>query len=211
LSVLIGLLGGTFDPVHNGHLAVATHLRAELDMDSVHLILNARPPHRTPPVCSTEHRLAMLQAAVAGDGRLEVDTRELKRTGPSYSLWTLRSLRREFPHASLCWIIGADAWLGLTGWYHWYELSSLAHFVVVKRPGWSLSSGGMDGLSRDSRGLRRRTAGARVLCDGPEIDLSASDIRARVAAGENVSGSVPAPVWSYISKEGLYGYQQSNR
>lgn len=211
MSVLIGLLGGTFDPVHNGHLAVATHLRAELDMDSVHLILNARPPHRTPPVCPTEHRLAMLQAAVAGDGRLEVDTRELKRTGPSYSLWTLRSLRREFPRASLCWIIGADAWLGLTGWYHWYELSSLAHFVVVKRPGWSLSSGGTDGLSRDSRVLRRRTAGARVMCDGPGIDLSASDIRGRVTAGEDVSGSVPAPVWSYIRKEGLYGYQQSNR
>lgn len=211
MSVLIGLLGGTFDPVHDGHLAVASQLCAELDMESVRLILNARPPHRTLPVCSASHRLGMLQAAVGSSAGLVVDTRELARTGSSYSLWTLRSLRRDFPDASLCWIVGADAWQGLRSWYHWYELSSLAHFVVVERPGWKLSDAGMDRLSRDIGALKRRTAGARVLCTGPVVDVSASNIRQRIGCGEDVSDSVPEPVWSYIRREGLYGYQQSNR
>jgi nicotinate-nucleotide adenylyltransferase len=136
-----------------------------------------------------------------------VDTRELDRAGPSYSVWTLRSLRRELPEASLFWIVGADAWLGLTSWYHWQEITSLAHLVVVKRPGWELPDGTGARLSRDAGPLRRRTAGAAVLVDAPEMDVSASGIRRRIAAGVEVADSVPAPVLDYIQRNGLYGYR----
>lgn len=209
MTVLIGLLGGTFDPVHKGHLAIAGHLRAALDMDSVRFIINAVPPHRTSPACPVHHRLAMLEAALAGDAGLVPDTRELERTGPSYSVWTLRSLRRSFPDASLCWIIGADAWLGRKSWFRWQELSSLAHFLVVRRPGWELDGDRPARLSTDTGALEHRTAGAAVLCDAPELDVSASGVRERIAAGEDVSHRVPAPVWSYIKRNRLYGYQSS--
>lgn len=205
MPALIGLLGGTFDPVHNGHLAVARHLRDTLDAESVRLILNAVPPHRTPPECPVEHRLAMLEAALAGEDRLVADTRELRRTGPSYSVWTLRSLRRELRDASLCWIVGVDAWLGLESWYRWYELSSLAHFVVVRRPGWELSRDAAVHLSRDTAALRRRPSGAAVLCDGPGLDVSASGVRRRLAAGESASAALPGPVRDYIQRNNLYG------
>ena len=211
MARLIGLLGGTFDPVHNGHLAVAQRLRTGLKMAGVRLILNAVPPHRVPPVCPVQHRLSMLEGALAGEAGLTADTRELNRTGPSYSVWTLRSLRAELPDASFCWIVGADAWQGLKSWYHWYELSSLAHFVVVKRPGWVLSADQGRGLSRDVAELTRPAGGACVLVDGPWMDVSASGIRRRIAAGQDVSDSLPAAVWEYIRREHLYGYHQSNR
>lgn len=207
MTALIGLLGGTFDPVHNGHLAVARDVCDGLGADCVRLILNAVPPHRNPPQCPAAHRLAMLEAAIAGDRRLVPDTRELARTGPSYSVWTLRSLRRELPDASLCWIVGADAWLGLQRWYRWYELSSLANFVVVRRPGWELSGNAAQALSRDAGVLRRRTAGVAIVRDGPGIDVSASGIRRRIAAGEDVTGMLPEPVRDYIQRNCLYGYR----
>ena len=208
LTARIGLLGGTFDPVHNGHLAVAIHLCAELELENVRLILNAVPPHRTPPDCPVEHRLAMLEIAAAGHDRLVPDTRELARSGPSYSVWTLRSLRREFPDSCLCWIVGADAWLGLKSWYRWHELSSLANFIVVKRPGWDLAEARDSRFWSDPEDLSERTAGACVFLDGPLVDVSANDIRERIAAGRDVSELLPQPVWSYIRREGLYSYPQ---
>lgn len=207
MAALIGLLGGTFDPVHNGHLAVAREAIDMLGADSVRLILNAVPPHRIKPECPLEHRLAMLEAAAAGNDRLIPDTRELRRTGPSYSVWTLRSLRREFPDASLFWIVGVDAWLALKRWYHWYELSSLAHFVVAKRPGWELPEDAAARLTRDAEALRRRTSGALVLFDGPRIDVSASGIRCRIASGKDIPDAVPEPVRAYIQRNSLYGYR----
>lgn len=207
MTAFIGLLGGTFDPVHNGHIAVARNLCDVLNMDSVRFLLNAVPPHRVPPECPVDQRLAMLESAIAGDERLVADTRELHRTGPSYTVWTLRSLRGDFPDSSLCWIVGADAWLGLTGWHRWHELSSLAHFIVVERPGCPLSGDASRRLSRDAGALRRRTAGSAVLCDGPGVDVSASEVRRCVASGRDASALVPPPVWEDIKRGRLYGYQ----
>ena len=205
MTSVIGLLGGTFDPIHNGHLAVARYLRTALDPARVHMIPSAVPPHRKAPVSAAPHRLAMLELALVGETGLVPDTRELHRTGPSYSLWTLRSLRAEFPDSPLCWIVGADAWPGVTSWYRWYELFSLAHFVVVKRPGFRLSPSRAAGLSPDMGELRRHSAGCCVSCDGPAVDVSASAIRRRIASGEDVSDSVPQAVWSYIRQQHLYG------
>lgn len=191
--------------MHNGHLAVAGNALETLGADSVRLILNAVPPHRTAPECPVEHRLAMLEAAATCDHRFIPDTRELGRKGPSYTVWTLRSLRRDFPEASLFWIVGVDAWLSLERWHRWYELSSLAHFVVVKRPGWDLPGNAAARLSRDADALRRRRSGARILWEGPGIDVSASGIRRRIASGEDISEFVPGPVREYIQRNSLYG------
>lgn len=207
MPALTGLLGGTFDPVHNGHLAVARGLCDALHARSIRFILNAVPPHRSPPECPVEHRLAMLEAALAHDERLVPDTRELDRTGPSYSVWTLRTLRRDFPDDSLFWIVGVDAWLGLERWHRWHELSSLAHFVVVKRPGWTLPEEAAARLCNDFADLFRHTAGAAVLWEGPEVDVSASDIRRRIAAGDDVSDALPRPVRHHVQRNHLYGYR----
>jgi len=211
LTVLLGLLGGTFDPVHNGHLAIARDVRDALDLSGVRLIINALPPHREPPEASVEARLGMLEAALADGDDLTIDTRELDRTGPSFSIWTLRSLRREFPRASLCWIVGVDAWRGIRSWYHWHELSSLAHLVVVTRPGFDLDRSDERWLTRDAGVLARRCAGGRVLHRGPDVDVSASGVRRRLAAGGDVSELVPPPVLEYIRRRHLYDYHHTPR
>lgn len=203
----IGLLGGTFDPVHNGHLSIAREACRVFELGTVRFIVNARPPHRAPPRCAIEHRLAMLERAVAGDNRLLVDTRELNRAGPSYSVWTLRALRRDFPEAALCWMVGVDAWLGRKTWYRWYELSALAHFIVVERPGWTLPAAETSALSRDPGDLKRRAAGTKVLFDGPQVDLSASIVRCRTAGRESLSGLLPDAVREYIEYQGLYAHR----
>ncbi|MBS1269329.1 MAG: Nicotinate-nucleotide adenylyltransferase [Gammaproteobacteria bacterium] len=209
MTTPIGLLGGTFDPVHNGHLAIAKYLCTGLNMQHVRFVLNASPPHRTLPACSVEHRLAMLEAVLADEDLLIPDIRELGRRGPSYTVWTLRSLRREFSDQPLCWIVGIDAWFGVRSWYRWYELSSLTHLLVVKRPGWELAGRQISRASPNTKNLKRRAAGSVVLCDGPEVDVSASDIRHRIACRQDISSLAPEPVRNYIERKQLYGYRQS--
>lgn len=131
----LALLGGTFDPVHLGHLRAAWEASETLDADVRLVPLNV-PPHRTAPVANPAQRLAMLQAALAGQDRLALDTRELARPGPSYTRDTLVSLRHEVGSLRpLVWLIGADAFAGLATWHRWRELFELAHFGVLTRPG----------------------------------------------------------------------------
>jgi len=131
----LALLGGTFDPIHLGHLRVAWEAAEALDAD-VHLLLAKQPPHRPAPVASVEQRVAVLRAALAGQQRLHIDLRELHRTGPSYSVDTLTEVRAQIgPQRSLILLLGADAFAGLPSWHRWQELFDLAHMVVLTRPG----------------------------------------------------------------------------
>ena len=127
--------GGTFDPVHCGHLGVARHARDRLDA-TIRLMPAADPPHRAPPGADAVHRARMLDLAVAGEPRLTVDRRELQRATPSYSIDTLHEVRRELgPKAPVALLVGADSLLGLSGWKDWQALFGVAHFIVAERPG----------------------------------------------------------------------------
>jgi nicotinate-nucleotide adenylyltransferase len=204
--------GGTFDPVHNGHLAIACAARDELDC-SVRLMPAADPPHRAPPGANAEQRARMLELAVADQPRLLVDRRELQRQGRSYTIDTLRELRREFGQAMpIALLIGADSFVGLPTWREWQALFDFAHFVVAPRPGSPLDghlstelTAAAAGRWADSPGiLRTAPAGRLFLLDQPLHPESASDIRGRIAGGEPWQGLVSPAVAAFIARNGLY-------
>lgn len=214
----IGVLGGTFDPVHLGHLRTALEVLEHCRLSGVRLIPCAVPPHRPAAVASTGLRLRMLQAAVAGDSRFAVDERELRRPGPSYTVDTLLSLRAELGPVSLCLIVGADAFLGLPAWHRWREIVALCHIVVVHRPGWELTGGAEEvaGLLRERRSddpeaLRSSPAGAIRVQPVTALDISSSAIRVLVAGGGDPKFLVPDAVRDLISSSGCYAQPQASR
>src|SRR6201998_2099086 len=132
----IGVFGGTFDPIHCGHLRTAFELWQELQLAEVRFLPTGSPPHRAQMYASGELRPQLVQAAVGGQSGFVVDDREVRRSGVSYSVDTLTELRREYPATPLCLLLGMDAFLGLPDWHRWRELLALAHIVVAHRPGW---------------------------------------------------------------------------
>ena len=210
----IGVFGGTFDPVHFGHLRPAREVMERLALERIHLIPCNIPPHRGEPHATPEQRCEMLRLAVEGEAGFVLDRRELERPGPSYMVDTLRSLREEYGALRpICLILGGDAFLGLPSWYHWRELVELAHIVVMHRPGWVV-----DGASVDEalQGLLRQhqLEAAEQLHDSPSggvllqavgpLDISATAIRKQVAEGGSVDNFLPRPVWDYIRRHNLY-------
>jgi len=208
---MIGILGGTFDPIHFGHLRPALELQESLDLDEVLFIPSAVPPHRDTPNLDADTRLELLRLAVAGQAGFRVDDRELRRSGRSYMVDTLRSLRDERGEARpLCLLLGMDAFLGLPQWDRWQQLLDLAHVVVAHRPGWNVPSVGELGSLmrergiRDRRALAERPAGWIYLQGVTSLDISATRIRSLLAAGRSVRYLVPDTVWERIQRDGLY-------
>ena len=184
--------GGTFDPVHDGHLAIARAARDALDA-TIRLMPAADPPHRAPPGANAAQRARMLDLAVAGEPRLLVDTRELARAGRSYTVETLRELRREIGDtAPVALLVGADSFLDLPQWREWQALFDLAHFVVAQRPGSPLERGLAPELAAlvagrdaaDAAALRAAPAGRVLRLNQPLHAESASEVRQRIAAGQ---------------------------
>lgn len=219
-SALRGLLGGTFDPIHVGHLRLALEVADLAGLSQVHLIPSATPPHRPPPETGAAHRLALVRAAVAGDARLLADDRELRRSGPSYTVDTLADLQVAYPDAHWCLILGADALAGLAGWHRYRDLIGLAHLVVAQRPGTQRTLTGElaevlgDRLTRDPAVLHRTRAGAVLLAEVPALEVSASRIRALLRAGRSVRHLLPDACLSYIESHCLYrpeGDRAANR
>ncbi|MEP7061358.1 MAG: nicotinate-nucleotide adenylyltransferase [Betaproteobacteria bacterium] len=211
------LFGGTFDPVHYGHLRVAAELATALDVPEVRLVPAADPPHRPPPGASAADRVAMIEIAIAGCDRVGIDLCEIERGGKSYTVDTLRALRRAAPSRALAWVVGADAFLGLTGWHHYRELPRLAHLVVVQRPGLDLAANLRGELASwwdvrataDHRALERAPAGSIVTVATTPHAISATAIRATLAAvpldRAALEGLLPRAVLSYIESHQLYG------
>lgn len=209
------LYGGTFDPVHAGHLAVARAARAALGAD-IAFLPAADPPHRPAPGASATERAHMLELAIAGEPGWRVDRRELQRAGPSYTVDTLRELRAERgPAAPLAWLVGADAFRGLTGWHHWPELMALAHFVVAVRPGHDLQDLPPD-LAAACAGrwheapdaLAAVPAGRLLRLEMPLHPASATELRRRLRTGDDDGGWLAPGVKAYIAEKRLYRGQE---
>lgn len=198
--------GGTFDPVHEGHIAVAAFARRIFDAE-VYFIPAADPPHRDKPVASAAQRAAMLQIAIGNTPGFFVDTRESKRAKPSYTVDTLQELRDEMgPEYPIAWLIGADAFAGLHTWHEWERLFDLAHFIVAVRPGYHMQSPYFsinERLCDLPMALRQSPSGLVFSLECPLRKESASSIRHALAAGASTSGLNPG-VQAYIQEHGLY-------
>jgi len=207
---MIGIFGGTFDPVHNGHLRVAQALSEALPFDELRLMPCGEPAHRATPRASAEDRIAMMQLAIEGMPSLVIDEREVRRSGLSYMVDTLSSLREEVGDRPLVLIIGWDAFVGLPSWHRWQQLIELAHLLVVQRPG-SVTSpcDEVEALLQQHRvddpvELKQRAAGCILLQPVDVLDVSSSEARTRLAAKKDVSDLLPAVVGDYIKKHNLY-------
>jgi len=205
---MIGILGGTFDPVHYGHLRPAHEVYERLSLDELHLIPAAMPPHRTPPIATPGERLRMVTLGVAEFPGLIADDREIRRGGVSYTVPTLESLRDEIGDEPLYFIVGSDAFAGLPTWHRWRMLFELAHVIVVRRPNVSaraLPEWASSRLATDVEATRRRPAGGLVFLDVAPQHVSATELRAAVARGDTPPpNALPAPVWEYIRTQGIY-------
>lgn len=196
----LAIFGGTFDPVHLGHLSVAWEASELLDAE-VRLLPASVPPHRPPPIASAAERVAMLRMALQGQSRLTLDTRELQRGGPSYTVDTLAEMRGELGERALVLLVGADMFAQLAGWHRWRELFELAHIGVLSRPGVSaaLPEALQDEMDRrllaDLGTLAQLPAGRIVQLEVTPLEISATRIRALLAAGRDPR---------YLLPEGLF-------
>ena len=208
--------GGTFDPIHNGHLAVARTVRDRLEAE-VHLVPAADPPHKDGTHADAVHRLRMVELAAAGERGLRVDRRELARDRPSYSIDTLTDVRRQLgPPAPVVWVVGADSLAQLHRWHRWQALFDVAHVLAVGRPGFALDPAGLaaiDGALASEinerlgplEALASSPAGALALLPmEPPRTESSTDVRARIARDEPWMSQVPPPVAAYIVRHRLY-------
>src|SRR5690349_10749145 len=206
----MGIFGGTFDPVHNGHLRTSFELREALHLAEVRFLPAGNPPHREQTQATAEMRLALVKAAVADEPGFTVDDRETRRSGLSYSVDTLAELRAEYPQRSLCLLLGMDAFLGLPNWHRWRELFHLAHVVVAHRPGWKAPTQGPLGELMVDRGtgavneLHRSPAGRIYVHAVTQLEISSTELRQIIDAGRDPRFLVPDPVREIIRESGCY-------
>jgi len=206
-------MGGTFDPVHFGHLRLAQEAAEILGLQRVRWVPAGRPWHRTQPKAPAKHRLEMVRLAIRRNALFELDDAEIRQRSPSYTVETLERLRAELgSERPFVLLLGTDAFRGLTSWERWRDLFELAHIFVAQRPGHSLTPGGMPAALASEwrrragtpRALRERPAGSVVTYGTTALDISASAIRAHFAQARSPRYLLPAAVLDYIEAHGLY-------
>jgi len=213
----IGVFGGTFDPIHFGHLRTAFEIMHAVRLHEVRLVPAGDPPHRAPPRVAAAQRLELVQAAATDQPGFIVDDREVRRAGPSYTVLTLRELRGERPETPLCLIVGMDAFLGLPTWHRWTELLSLAHLIVAPRPGWVAPSTGELGalLARhgvdDCEPLHNALAGRILIQPVTQLEISSTELRDLLAAGRDPRYLVPDSVRELIRARHSYSDSPTTR
>jgi len=206
----IGIFGGTFDPIHFGHLRTAFELLQALELAELRFVPAGNPPHRDVPLADAGLRLAMVRAAIDGQPGFAVDDREVRREGPSYTVTTLAELRTESPERPVCLVVGMDAFLGLHRWHKWREILGLAHVAVAHRPGWRVPTDGALGALLGERGTNRvadlREAGAGRIFVHPvtQLEISSTDLRNIIVSGRDPRYLVPDAVREIIRKTGCY-------
>jgi nicotinate-nucleotide adenylyltransferase len=213
MSAPIGIMGGTFDPVHFGHLRLAQEAAEILGLERVRWVPAGQPWHRTAPKASAEHRLEMVRLAIGKNPLFELDDAEIRQTAPGYTVETLERLRRGLgAKRSIVLLLGTDAFRNLIAWERWRDLFDLAHIFVAQRPGHSLTPGGMAAaLAAEWRKragtpdvLIERPAGSIVTYGTTALDISASAIRAHFAQARSPRYLLPSAVHDYIEAHGLY-------
>ena len=207
----IGIFGGTFDPIHYGHLRTAFEMLQALRFAEVRFIPCGDPPHRGETFASARDRLGMVRAAVGEQAGFVVDDREVKRDGPSYTIDTLNALREEFPDRSLGLILGMDAFLGLPRWHRWSEILGVAHIVVAHRPGWRAPDIGPLGQLINEHGtlrvddLHASTQGCIHIHAVTQLEISSTEIRELIDAGRDPRFLMPDAVRDVIAASECYG------
>lgn len=208
---MIGVFGGTFDPIHIGHLRSVIDLRQRLSLQRVHMMPCHQPPHRPQPVASAAQRMAMLQLALQHEPGLIADRRELDRDGPSYTVLSLQELRQHYPDQALLLIMGSDAFASFEQWHQWQQILQLAHLVVVQRPDAVINVASNSPLRQhlidDPADYQQQASGAIWHCRLPQWPLAATEIRAAIAAGHSIRYLVPQPVQDYIQQHRLYHHK----
>lgn len=209
---LHALFGGTFDPIHFGHLHPVEALARLAGLQQVTLLPNNVPPHRPQPEASAAQRVEMIRLAIAGHPLFRLDQRELQRETPSWTVETLSELRQERGNQQpLAFIIGQDSLLSLHKWHRWQDLLTLCHLLVCKRPGYPAQMESAElqqwldkHLAPNAAALHQQPAGLIFLADTPLVAISATEIRQRRQRGESCDDLLPAAVTAYIDREGLY-------
>lgn len=207
----VGILGGTFDPIHNGHLRLAMELATELRLSQVRLIPNGRPPHRDQPVATPGQRAKWIRVATANEPLLRLDDRELMRRGASYTVDTLASLREELPDTPLCLIMGRDVFAHLPSWHEWQTLFEYAHIVLIERPGMHADYAAEATQVLEKRqvdnveALHSALGGTIYNYAPPPLAISASRIRELLAAGGSPRYLLPATILDDIMDAKVYG------
>lgn len=198
----IALLGGTFDPVHIGHLCIAEWVQQSLGLDQMLFVPASVPPHKFHTITPALHRVKMLELAIGDDPRFGVSTIELTRSGASYTLHTLQQMHRELPDAELWWVIGVDSLLSLHTWYHFEQFPRYARLAVLPRP---------ERVPADSDQLEDYLAERLPMFVGhmdwiemPRLEIASSSIRAWLREGRSCRFLLPPTVWDYIQHQGLY-------
>ncbi len=216
ISPMWAFMGGTFDPVHNGHLRTALEIQQWLGIERVALLPANVPVHRQQPERTAQQRLDMVRIAVADEPALYVDEQEVLSTQPSYTVLTLTALRRTLgQEVPITMILGMDAYLSLPSWQRWQELLQLAHIVVVKRPGWVYKPDAVmrrvsrDYAVQDKEKLLTTPAGHVIFHELTPLGISATQVRNLIGGGHSPRYLIPDGVWDYIQQEQLYGWSKT--
>jgi len=206
----IGLLGGTFDPIHFGHLRTALECQSALNLAEVRLIPCFQPVHRTAPVASPEERLAMVKCAIQNEPALTVEACEIRRASPSWTIDTLETLRRDLPDTPLCLIMGIDVLSAFPQWRRFAEIPTLAHLIIAHRPNCHLPDNPeinallSERMVKSPAALHEAKAGKILFHPVTPLEISATDIRRQIAAGLNPRYLLPDSVCDYIRQQGIY-------
>ncbi len=206
----IGILGGTFDPIHFGHLRTAIELQQTLNFAKVHLLPCHEPVHRTPPTASPQARLLMIQQAILHEPTLVADDTEIQRAGPSYMIDTLCTLQKRFPNTPLCLIMGVDTFLGFPSWRRSEEILEKAHIIIAHRPSYHLSETDpisdllKKHLTEDVSLLHSNTSGSILFHAATALDISSTDIRQCISDHKNPRYLLPDNVIDTILKNKIY-------
>ncbi len=211
---MIGIYGGSFDPIHYGHLRPALDVYQALPFSEIRFVPCGQPVHRDASLTDAAHRLVMLRMALASQPSFNVDDRELHRKGPSYMVDTLKELREEYGEQALCLIIGFDAFLGLESWHQWQRIPELAHLVVTHRPGWHKSKIEtrpalkqlLEHRQMAGESLAQHPAGGLVFVPVTQLAISSTQIRELIEAGKDPHYLLPDNVFELIKQEKLYNY-----